>query len=230
MAEVVLIRHGQASFGAANYDQLSELGQQQAVWLGEQFSQMGYQPDRIVMGSMVRHRQTAEGVVQGLEQPAISLEVQAGLNEYNFRGLLDPLQKQFPHQWQDTGQAKKDYYFNMRQALAYWMAGEIATDGEDSWASFCQRIVAAFDFACSAHAETGQRFKKILVVTSGGPIAVVLAHVLQLSHANTRQTTLQIKNTSCTKFLFNSQGFTLDSFNDISHLQRDDRAHAITFS
>jgi broad specificity phosphatase PhoE len=30
MGQIYLVRHGQASFGSANYDQLSELGHEQA--------------------------------------------------------------------------------------------------------------------------------------------------------------------------------------------------------
>jgi len=59
MAEITLLRHAQASFGADNYDQLSELGHRQAQWLGQHLRNPGKGFDRLVMGSMVRHRETA---------------------------------------------------------------------------------------------------------------------------------------------------------------------------
>jgi broad specificity phosphatase PhoE len=43
MGNIYLVRHGQASFGAENYDQLSTLGQQQSQRLGEYFAQKGIQ-------------------------------------------------------------------------------------------------------------------------------------------------------------------------------------------
>ena len=41
MAELVLIRHGQASFGADDYDKLSDMGWRQSRWLGEYFAERG---------------------------------------------------------------------------------------------------------------------------------------------------------------------------------------------
>lgn len=90
MAEITLVRHGQASFGSENYDQLSELGIQQSIWLGEHLKRLNYSFDRVVMGTMARHRQTAEGILRGLGS-SLSIETHSGLNEYNFQGLLTPL-------------------------------------------------------------------------------------------------------------------------------------------
>ena len=67
MAEIYLVRHGQASFGAENYDKLSELGFKQAVLLGEYWKRRDMSFDAIYMGDMVRHRETAEGILQGLD-------------------------------------------------------------------------------------------------------------------------------------------------------------------
>ena len=41
MGTLYLVRHGQASFGAADYDNLSELGHRQAVRLGEYWRERG---------------------------------------------------------------------------------------------------------------------------------------------------------------------------------------------
>ena len=41
MSELYLVRHAQASFGAANYDQLSDLGHQQSRWLGDHLGMRG---------------------------------------------------------------------------------------------------------------------------------------------------------------------------------------------
>jgi len=233
MAEITLLRHGQASFGAENYDQLSDIGHQQAKWLGNHFKALGLSFDRIVTGTMLRHHQTAEGVLEGLGLTTgkgdISRDEHAGLNEYDFQGLLEPLKQQHSDQWVQTGNAKRDYYYNMKQALSYWMDGSIETDGNDSWPSFRQRIQSGFDYAHDSSA------KKILVVSSGGPISVILAEVLGLDHQRTCDLTLQIKNSSTSKLLFRRptqrmSDFTVDSFNDVSHLAVQDRQHSITFS
>lgn len=223
MAEITLVRHGQASFGAENYDQLSELGLQQSIWLGEHLKQLNYNFDRVVMGTMVRHQQTAEGILRGLGSN-LKAETHSGLNEYSFQGLLSPLQELHPELWKNTGHAKRDYYFNMKQALAFWMDSTIYDDGTDSWESFGQRIREGFQFAYQTDA------KRTLLVSSGGPISVILGDILKHDHATTRNTTLQIKNSSGSKLLYNGREFSLDSFNDVSHLLTAEKQSAITFS
>ncbi|MBN8464677.1 MAG: histidine phosphatase family protein, partial [Dechloromonas sp.] len=66
MAELYLVRHGQASFGTGDYDRLSALGERQGVWLGEYFGERGIAFDRVVTGSLRRHRQTADAIFRGL--------------------------------------------------------------------------------------------------------------------------------------------------------------------
>ncbi len=228
MAEITLLRHGQASFGQDNYDRLSPLGHQQALWLGQHLKKLGHHYDRIVMGSMVRHRETAQGVTDGLEAD-IEFEEHSGLNEYDFQGLLNPLKAQFPEQWQDTGHAKRDYYHNMKRALGHWMSGDINDDGQDSWVSFCERIQQGFEFAFNP-VNKNTETKRTLIVTSGGPISVILGKIWGLDHTRTCDLTLQIKNSSTSKLLYNRKDFTVDNFNDVSHLLTADKQNAITFS
>ena len=74
MAELYLVRHGQASFGAANYDQLSERGVQQSVWLGEYFAQRNLSFDRVICGTLRRHEQTVEAILRGMGRPDAQCE------------------------------------------------------------------------------------------------------------------------------------------------------------
>ena len=60
MGLILLVRHGQASWGAADYDQLSPLGEKQGEVLGSWLAKAGVRPTRLVGGTMRRHRQTAE--------------------------------------------------------------------------------------------------------------------------------------------------------------------------
>ena len=65
MSVVLLVRHGQASWGAADYDRLSSLGEQQSRVLGAALASRGVRPDLVVRGAMRRHRQTAEATAAG---------------------------------------------------------------------------------------------------------------------------------------------------------------------
>ena len=73
MGTLYLIRHGQASFGADDYDQLSELGMRQAVRLGEWFHGKGVQFSAVMTGSLKRHVQTLEGIAKGMQWDGVPL-------------------------------------------------------------------------------------------------------------------------------------------------------------
>ena len=77
MAQFYLVRHGQASFGTDNYDRLSELGHQQARWLGEYFAERDMGFDALVSGDLVRHRPRAKGGGSGVRAPAARNSVEA---------------------------------------------------------------------------------------------------------------------------------------------------------
>src|SRR4051812_3324882 len=66
MGTLYLVRHGQASFGAADYDQLSDLGHKQSLRLGQYFAQKGIRFDGLIAGTLRRHKQTLEGILLGM--------------------------------------------------------------------------------------------------------------------------------------------------------------------
>ncbi|MCP4691557.1 MAG: histidine phosphatase family protein, partial [Desulfobacterales bacterium] len=63
MCELWFIRHGQASFGASNYDKLSGTGIRQCEILGAFFSNTGRRFARVYSGRMVRQIDTAKIVM-----------------------------------------------------------------------------------------------------------------------------------------------------------------------
>src|SRR5690606_40114909 len=82
MALVYFVRHAQASFGSRNYDQLSELGRQQARWLGEWFAEHDVRFSRVLAGTLVRQQDTAREIVAATGGDASGIETHAGLDEY----------------------------------------------------------------------------------------------------------------------------------------------------
>ena len=89
MGTLYLVRHGQASFGADDYDQLSPLGRQQAVRLGEYLRPklQGQAIEAVMMGSLKRHRQTWEGIAEGAGLP---FELGIIRNHYVGRTFIEP--------------------------------------------------------------------------------------------------------------------------------------------
>ena len=66
MSVIYLIRHGQASFGTDNYDQLSAVGREQSAILGSYFADLREPIHGIYTGTLERQRETAQLVAAAL--------------------------------------------------------------------------------------------------------------------------------------------------------------------
>src|SRR5438067_9944171 len=91
MSVLTLVRHAQASFLAANYDELSPLGRKQAQLLGEFWARRQIDFDEVYCGPRARQRQTAEIAGAACTQagrPWPEPVVLAELDEYDLGSLL----------------------------------------------------------------------------------------------------------------------------------------------
>jgi broad specificity phosphatase PhoE len=240
MAELYLVRHGQASFGSDNYDQLSELGEQQAYWLGQYFAQRNMVFDQVMIGTQVRHRQTAESIFRGMADAmgkpidqnkesdaqnmshAAPFKQHAGLNEYDFYALNAALCEQHPEFKTMMGKDKASFYKGLKQALLLWSSNQLGGHLPETWQTFVARVSDALQWIQSSNA------KRVLVVSSAGPIATLTHQVLQCPAAIAVELNMQIYNTSICHYYFNANTAKLASFNTIPHLDQSNRRDAIT--
>lgn len=202
MAELLVIRHGQASFGADNYDQLSDLGAKQSAAVGAFLRDKGWVPDRVVTGTLERQKQTAHAM--GFTPD----DAHAGFNEYDFHNLLHT---KFGGQAPDpVMQDRKTHFRTLRETIIEWQGGGIAGASE-SWAEFASRVQAARDHA------TQDGAKKVLVVSSGGVIGQLVASTLSAPSVMMMELNLQVKNSSITRFIFSRGRVMLTEFNATPH-------------
>lgn len=227
VSTVHLVRHGQASFGAADYDQLSELGQRQCRRLGQYFAERGQGFDVLWTGSLRRHRQSAEAIADGLGGLPVA-EVLPELNEYDSEALIAALlpQAELERLKADRSpQAYREHFRLLRSALQAWMDGQIVPVGMPSWADFQDGIVAALDRArADLH---GQR---LLIVSSGGPIATAVAAVLAAPTTTAIELNLRIRNSSVTEFAFTPKRHMLVTYNTLPHLDDASYKDWVTYS
>lgn len=203
MAELIVIRHGQASFGTDNYDRLSDLGVAQSKAVGEYLRSTGWVPDRLVTGTLTRQRETLEAMGFGTSDGEHS-----GFNEYDFYDLLHTrFGGQAP---EDVLQDRKTHFRTLRETILEWQAGGL--DGAaETWAAFETRVAAARAFST----EDGPR--RVLVVSSGGVIGQLVATTLQAPAAMMMDLNLQVKNSSITRFIFSKGRIMLTEFNATPH-------------
>ena len=81
MGILYLVRHGQASFGAADYDRLSELGTRQCTRLGQWWRSRGVQFDAVLTGTLKRQVQSLAAIESGLGATCGEALQWPGLNE-----------------------------------------------------------------------------------------------------------------------------------------------------
>lgn len=222
MAKLFIVRHGQASFGQANYDQLSELGWQQARWLGEYFAERELDFHRIVAGDLQRQQDTARGILEGMAVANAEVSTHSGLNEYDgammyqaFTGHGD----QHVHQARDF----KDYWRTFRSAYEAWIDDRL-TDVTETWSDFGHRIEQAIDLACDG----AGRDEAVLVVTSGGVIGSALTALLDGPPRGAIHFNFQFRNTGFCEVIVGRSARRVLSFNNVPHLDRPGRRHALT--
>jgi len=247
MGTLYLVRHGQASFGADNYDVLSPLGHRQSRRLGEYFKDKGVRFDAALTGTLNRQVQTFSGICEGMglafesslvstasagsatgaapgmPPPPLAHLLWPGLNEFDSAAVIATIHP-YPLAKPDTPELYKHHFRLLKDGLAQWMAGVVSPQGMPSYDEFVTGITKALDHIRTQH--QGQ----VLLVSSGGPIATAVGHVLGTSPETTIELNLGIRNCSVTEFAFTLKRHRLVTFNTLPHLDAPDYADWVTFA
>lgn len=216
MGVIVLVRHGQASFGKRDYDALSRTGTRQATVLGDALRHRLAAVDRVECGAMTRHRQTAEHCVAAMGSEVPDWQASSDWNEYNHEEIIQRYQPRYKShtlmlaEMASSGQPRKAFQRMFAKAMARWMAGDHDHQYAESWPMFQQRCIAALE-ATAGHAGKG---KTVMVFTSGGVISVVCQHLLGLHDEATRALSWRLVNGGLTKVIVSPSGLHLSAIND----------------
>ena len=231
MSTLFLVRHGQASFGTSNYDQLSQTGIEQARKLGHFWSNRGLEFSEVFSGDLQRQIASANnaletyGQVGGRCSPEV--EILPGLNEYNSEHLMTTLKQELAEKHANialldgelekaSGYTQKYRAFHrlLEAVMVHYISGEYESSGFETWAAFHTRVSECFQ---AIRSRTG-RGRSVAVFTSGGPIGVMMQLVLSAPQKVALDLHWRIFNCSVTKFTFNTERISLDSFNATDHL------------
>jgi len=226
MGTLYLVRHGQASFGAANYDQLSPLGLQQAQRLGAHWQAHGRHFGAVYTGTLARHAQTLAGIQETLGQALTPAQQLPGWDEYDGRALVQAI-----HPGPLTGvtgaERFQQYFRLLCDALAQWMAGTISPQGMGSWQAFADGVHTALE-QLRRHHGPGQ--EDVLVVSSGGPISTAIALVLGASPEAAIGLNMRLRNSAVTELSLRPKRLMLQTFNTLEHLAAPQDAGLISFA
>lgn len=225
-----MIRHGQASFMAENYDQLSQLGQTQARILGGAWAAADLHFDRVCSGPRERQKDTAKLVATayaeaGREFPEIEsypefdeyhadAVMQSGLPMLVARDARAAELEQAFNSAADATLRHRSFQQLFEYVMAHWVRGDVVIEGSESWKQFCARVNAGVDRLVAQQGRSG----RIAVFSSAGPMAVAMQRALSLSDAKTLDLSWMPRNACWSEFLYTDEKFAVSTFNAYGHL------------
>lgn len=225
MSTLYMIRHGQASFGKANYDELSGLGRKQSRILGERLLNSDVRFDAIYSGTLVRQNDTADLSLSELvpkDNEIPEIQKMDAFNEYDsesvLRGLIPVMIEEDKELTKDVEKIfddKKSFQKVFEKVMLRWVSGEYDLPGLIRWDDFCLRVEKGIEHIMNA----GKRGRAVALFTSGGPIAVAVRKALHLTGPDTLRVSWQVANSSISCFKYSENRFMLSTFNDHSHLE-----------
>lgn len=205
MPVVLLVRHGQASFGAQDYDVLSDLGRRQAAAVGAELRRRALRDPVVVHGSLRRQRDTA-----ALALPGVGARADARWDEYDH---LDLLKRYATARDGPAPTSSKQVQHLLDAALLAWTG-----DADGGWPAFSGGAVAALE---ELVADLG-RGRDAVVFTSGGVVAAVGAHLLRGGAETVVALNRVTVNGAVTRLVSGSSGTSLVAFNEHAHLDPAD--------
>jgi broad specificity phosphatase PhoE len=213
MGVLLLVRHGQASLGAADYDRLSELGRRQAQVVGARLAGPGLTIDRVVAGELSRQRDTAEAIMNALGRPLSELGTDGRLDEYDHVAVMARHDAgiSFANATAD-GERGRQLQSALEEAIGSWISG--GSEYGESHDTFIERVQGAIGDLVTKPGGT-------IAVTSGGVIAAYCALSLGLPVERWPSLARLVVNASITKIISGRTGTSLVTFNDHAHLEAD---------
>jgi len=235
MSELILVRHGQASFGKDSYDKLSELGIEQVRALARHWEATGERFDHVYSGDLLRQRETAAELLHLVGGQPTESQINPALNEYNGDPLIQVyLQQHAANEGFNPLPAwpvKEEGLFQklFEGATAHWITNGLSPQadhhGFEYWQDFKNRVYGAMDQLMAQH----NRGSRILVSTSGGVIAMAMQRVLQFPDERVIATNWMVHNSSVTRIKYGNGKMSLTQFNALPHLEHVERQAMITY-
>lgn len=230
MGELLLIRHGQASFGAADYDQLSPVGEAQSRRLGQWLRDTETPPLLIASGTLRRHTQTLQRCVDAAGTDAARLTL-PGLDELDHVELLKRHRPDLSgHAALSAELARSDdpqraFQKIFADAVARWIGGAHDGDYARSWPDFRAQALGALQALVERAAQTQG---DLWAFTSGGPIAVIATELLGAPVVRTFALSWPLVNTGLTRVRLGPRQHQLITYNAWPHLAGPAHAGLVT--
>jgi broad specificity phosphatase PhoE len=230
-----MFRHGQASFGQDNYDQLSPIGYRQARLVGEHLRDLGVTFDAVYTGTLTRQKQTFQSMADIFAESDAPLPAPietTDLNEYDSTGVW---QHFYPTMVRDhpeleldesrLGQNPKQFQHVFARIVQRWVNEPQDLPGIESWRAFRTRIGEGLNTIMRQEGSG----KNVMIFTSAGPVATAVQMATGMPDDRCIGISWQVLNASTTRFRYNAHEMTLVGFNDVAALERHGDPALLTY-
>ncbi|MEZ5002679.1 MAG: histidine phosphatase family protein [Chitinophagales bacterium] len=222
MSVIYLVRHGQASIGSSNYDNLSERGKEQAEILGRSFRKRVAAINEIQVGNLTRHSQTLE-FFRSKYRTTANVSHHDCWNEYDHVEIIQRFKPSYKRRWYMIADMtrklnpKRDFMLMFEQAMQRWMSGEYDDDYTETWRDFQNKCNDGLNQLIEKVGEDGTA----IVFTSGGIISAITQRQLNLPDEYFMQFNKRFVNCGVTKIISTKNGSFVSTINDYSHFELD---------
>ncbi|MCF6224541.1 MAG: histidine phosphatase family protein [Flavobacteriaceae bacterium] len=232
MSKVYLIRHGQASFLADDYDNLSEIGILQSKALGDFFAKNKIHLDKIYIGKLKRHQQTFDNFSLAFDNKNIKLPQPIYLKELNEHQALEsfkldiekflkqnkPAQRLYLAMQKDKALKKKNTILIFGMFMKEFVVGKypINGSGTQSWSDFRTQTKQGI----ATILKNTNKGETIGVFTSGGTKSSIIGDSLGMNENKISELNMVIRNTSFSQLIYSKNSVKLFSINEIPHLTK----------
>jgi broad specificity phosphatase PhoE len=234
MSTLLMVRHGQASFGEVDYDKLSDMGITQSRLLGDYWVKRGQPLDALFTGAQKRQQDTLVALQDVCRKAGLDLPdpvVNEAFNEYDAAGMLAHylpiLLQEEPgleetvdramHADGDSKVRRKAFQDILTVVMNRWIAGKIDAKSVESWERFTHRVIRGVEEIVAAYPSG----KTVAVFTSGGPISAVMQYALETTDRVALALGWAVKNASITEFKYRGEMFSMTGFNMTPHFDED---------
>jgi broad specificity phosphatase PhoE len=214
------VRHGQASFGSADYDVLSTVGWTQSQRLGEWLAGHERTFDHVVCGDLRRHRETVEAIAKAYQQRGLTLPspiIESDLNEFDHAPVVAAFLEENPtaRATMSSGErpSQKAVMDMLLGALGRWTEGSYDDRLREGWAAFGTRVQRGSDLLCQM-----VESNDVLLISSGGTLARMAQRALEAPDRRAVELNLSLRNSGLCEFHRLGGALRVGSWNALPHL------------
>ncbi len=228
MGRILLIRHGQASWGKKDYDVLSPLGMRQSSILGSSLAARRVHPSVVITGGLRRQDQTLDAIRGTAGWDQITVASDDRWREYDHQGIITAHKPAYRHMTvmkADLVRTLRPYraFMDMfTKAMVRWASGEHDEDYDETFLEFTARVEAAYTELMDRLGTN----ETAVVITSAGPVCWVLTYLLNGDIEHWGRLQIPIVNTSISTVRDTKDGPLVEGYNDHAHLVLVDPALA----